>query len=248
MATIMGMSTTMRSEFKPATRLQHSITAPVEKKILLWMATRTPTSISPDHLTALGFSAQILAGAAYALAVRNKYFLLLATLFIAVNWLGDSLDGTLARFRNQQRPRYGFYVDHMADTFGAMFLMTGLALSGFLHWQVAVGMLVAFLILSTESYLATYTIGKFRMSYALFGPTEIRILLMTGNVALLRWPRGHVFGYSFPLFDIGGVIGIAGMLLMAVIATAMHTIQLYKEDRTHERPSAMAEFCSLDEV
>ncbi len=231
MSAINGISTAMRSEFKSATRLQHSITAGIEKKILLWVAERAPGSISPDHLTALGFGAQILAAAAYALAGWNKYFLLLASFLIAVNWLGDSLDGTLARFREQQRPRYGFYVDHMVDTFGAVFLMSGLALSGFLHWQVAVGMLVAFLVLSTESYLATYTLGKFRMSYARFGPTEIRILLMIGNLALLRWPRGHLLGYTFPLFDIGGVIAIAGMLIMAVIATAVHTAQLYREER-----------------
>ena len=231
MAATMEISRSMGSEFRTATRLQQSITAGVEKKILVWMAERTPASISPDHLTALGFGAQILAGAAYALAGWNKYFLLLASFFIAVNWLGDSLDGTLARFRQQQRPRYGFYVDHMVDTFGAVFLMDGLALSGFLHWQIAIGMLIAFLVLSTESYLATYTLGKFRMSYALFGPTEIRILLMIGNVALLRWPHGHLFGYTFPLFDIGGVIGIAGMLIMAAVATAAHTAQLYREER-----------------
>ena len=231
MATTMGVSRTIGSDFRTATRLQQSITAAVEKKILRWMAGRTPTWVSPDHLTALGFAAQFLAGTAYSLAHGNKYFLLLATFFIALNWLGDSLDGTLARFRDQERPRYGFYVDHMVDTFGAVFLMGGLALSGFLHWQIAVGMLVAFLVLSTESYLATYTLGKFRMSYALFGPTEIRILLMIGNLALLRWPRGHLMGRTFLLFDIGGAIGIAGMLIMAVVATAAHTARLYREER-----------------
>lgn len=231
MAATVGISRAVGSEFRAATRLQQSITAGVEKKILLWMAQRTPVSISPDHLTALGFGAQILAGAAYALAGWNKYFLLLSAFFIAVNWLGDSLDGTLARFREQQRPRYGFYVDHMVDTFGALFLMGGLAISGFLHWQIAAGMLTAFLVLSTESYLATYTLGKFRMSYALFGPTEIRILLMIGSVALLRWPRGHLSRYTFPLFDIGGIVAIAGMLIMAIGATAAHTVQLYREER-----------------
>lgn len=226
-----GITTSTTGDFRAAVRLQDSITAGIEKKILLWMAQRTPASISPDHLTALGFGAQVLASAAYALSGWNKYFLLLATLFISINWLGDSLDGTLARYRQQQRPRYGFYVDHMADTFGGVFLMTGLALSGFLHWQIAAAMLIAFLVLSIESYLATYTIGKFRMSYAVFGPTEIRILLMIGNVALLRWPRGHFLGRSFPLFDIGGAIAIAGMLIMAVAATAIHTAQLYCEER-----------------
>jgi phosphatidylglycerophosphate synthase len=219
------------STFRTAPRLQQSLTAATEKKALLWMAARTPKWISSDHLTLLGFGAQFLAGAAYALAGWNKQFLWLATFFIAVNWLGDSLDGTLARFRNQQRPRYGFYVDHMADTFGAVFLMGGLALSGFLHWQVAVGMLVGFLILSIESYLTTYTIGKFRMSYALFGPTEIRILLMIGSVVLLYRPHAHLLGRTFLLFDVGGVIAIGGMMSMAVVATVAHALQLYREER-----------------
>lgn len=219
------------TKFRHAVRIQEAITAPVERKVLLWLACRVPQSVSPDHLTALGFAAQLLAGMSYGLAAWNKYALWLATLFIAVNWLGDSLDGTLARYRQRLRPRYGFYVDHMADTFGSVFLMSGLALSRFLHWQIAVGMLVAFLVLSVESYLTTYTIGKFCMSHALFGPTEIRILLMIGNVALLYHPHAHLLGREFLLFDVGGTIAILGMAGMAVIATARHTIQLYREER-----------------
>jgi phosphatidylglycerophosphate synthase len=231
MATVTSISSPPRSDFRNATRIQEAITARVERKVLAWFVERTPHSISPDHLTALGFAAQIMAGAAYALSRWNRYFLILATFFIAVNWLGDSLDGTLARYRNRLRPRYGFYVDHMTDTFGGVFLMSGLALSGFLHWQIAIGMLVAFLVLSVESYLATYTIGKFRMSYALFGPTEIRILLMIGNVALIFRPYAPLAGHKFLLFDVGGVVAIVGMLAMAIVATAIHTAQLYQEER-----------------
>ncbi|MGC2476722.1 MAG: CDP-alcohol phosphatidyltransferase family protein [Candidatus Sulfotelmatobacter sp.] len=231
MAATTSISSPSRSAFRNATRIQQAITAPVERRVLAWFAARTPDSISPDHLTALGFAAQMLAGAAYALSRWNKYLLILATFFIAVNWLGDSLDGTLARHRNRLRPRYGFYVDHMTDTFGGVFLMSGLALSGFLHWQIAIGMLVGFLVLSVESYLTTYTIGKFRMSYALFGPTEIRILLMIGNVALIFRPYAHLAGHKFLLFDVGGAIAIVGMLTMAVVATGIHTTQLYREER-----------------
>jgi len=220
-----------RLEFRNATRVQEAITARLERKVLLWLAAKTPESISVDHLTALGFGAQILASVFYALSRWNKYYLLFATFFIAINWLGDSLDGTLARYRNRLRPRYGFYVDHMADTFGAVFLMSGLALSGFLHWQVAAGMLVAFLVLSTESYLTTYTLGKFRMSYALFGPTEIRILLMIGNIALIFRPHAHLMGREFLLFDVGGVIAIAGMAGMVIVSTISHTARLYQEER-----------------
>jgi len=221
----------VRSEFRNAARVQEAITAPLERKILLWLAAKTPESISVDHLTALGFVAQILASVFYALSRGNKYYLVVAAFFIALNWLGDSLDGTLARYRNLLRPRYGFYVDHMADTFGAVFLMSGLALSGFQHWQVAAGMLVAFLVLSIESYLTTYTLGKFRMSYALFGPTEIRILLMIGNIALIFRPHAHLMGHEFLLFDVGGVIAIGGMMGMAVVATVSHGARLYREER-----------------
>lgn len=219
------------AKFRNAIRVQEAITAPLERKLLRWVAARIPNSISPDHLTALGFAAQFLAGVTYGMARWNKYALWLATFFIAVNWLGDSLDGTLARYRQRLRPRYGFYVDHMADTFGAVFLMSGLAVSGFLHWQIAVGMLVAFLVLSVESYLTTYTIGKFCLSHGLFGPTEIRILLMIGNVALLYRPHAHLLGREFLLFDVGGAIAILGMGGMAAIATLRHTIQLYREER-----------------
>ena len=218
-------------EFRNATRVQEAITALLERRVLLWLAQRTPDAISVDHLTAIGFGAQILASLFYALSGWNKYYLLLATFFIAMNWLGDSLDGTLARYRNRLRPRYGFYVDHVADTFGAVFLMSGLALSGFLHWQIAIGMLVGFLVLSIESYLTTYTLGKFRMSYALFGPTEIRILLMIGNIALIFRPHAHLMGREFLLFDVGGAIAIAGMIGMAVVATVSHTARLYREER-----------------
>ena len=159
-----------QSGFVYALRVHKSLTAEVEKRVLVWMAERTPKAISSDHLTALGFVAQLLAGAAYALAAWDPRALWLVNFFLVLNWLGDSLDGTLARVRNQQRPRYGFYVDHMADTFGALALMAGLACSGYVHWQVAAGMLVCFYVLSIESYLATYTMGHFHLSHGIFGP------------------------------------------------------------------------------
>ena len=218
-------------EFRNATRIQQALTAGVERKALLWLAERTPAWVSVDLLTVVGFAAQILAGVCYAAARWNKYALLGSIFFIALNWLGDSLDGTLARFRNRLRPRYGFYVDHMVDTFGAAALMIGLAVSNYVHWQVAIGMLVAFLVLAVESYLATYTLNNFRLSHGMFGPTEIRILLIAGTVKLLLNPWAHFAGHRFLVFDVGGVIAIAGMAGMAVAATARHTIQLYREER-----------------
>jgi archaetidylinositol phosphate synthase len=217
--------------FSPATRLQESFVAVAEKKTLRWLALRTPRWINSDHLTILGFASQCLAGVCYALARWNRSMLLLGIVFLALNWLGDSLDGTLARVRNCQRPRYGFYVDHIADSFAAFFLMGGLALSGYIHPAIALGMLVAFLMLSIEAYLATYTLGQFQLSYWKFGPTEIRLLLALGNLALLRWPTANLMGVHFRLLDIGGVIGIGGMALILIVSAIQHTRTLYREEK-----------------
>jgi len=212
-------------------RVHKALTADVEKRALVWMAERTPLSVNSDHLTGLGFIAQLLAGVSYALAARYPLALLLASFFLALNWVGDSLDGTLARVRHQQRPRYGFYVDHMADTFGALALMAGLACSGYLHWQIAAGMLACFYILSIESYLTTYTMGHFHLSQSIFGPTEIRILLIIGNTVLLVHPYADILGHRILLFDIGGAVAIAGMTCMAMMATVRHVAVLYGEDK-----------------
>ena len=151
---------TKREEvFRPAGRFNQALTAAVEKRALEWMAARMPRWVGSDGLTALGLVAQIGAGVGYVLARHHRYALLVVIVCIVLNWFGDSMDGTLARVRNQQRPRYGFYVDHMVDVFGSIALMAGLAGSGFVHWQVAIAMLIAFLLLSSESYLATYSAG-----------------------------------------------------------------------------------------
>jgi archaetidylinositol phosphate synthase len=217
--------------FAPARRIQESFVAAAEKRALLWLAARTPGWINSDHLTLLGFAGNLAAGICYALAGWEPRMLLAAVACLAVNWLGDSLDGTLARVRNRQRPRYGLYVDHVIDTFSAFFLMGGLALSGYVHPGVAFGMLVAFLMLSVEVYLASYTLKTFRLSYAKFGPTEIRILLAIGSVALLFRPVTHIFGKPYLLFDVGGVIAIAGMASILTLSAICHTAQLYREER-----------------
>jgi len=218
-----------RARFKHANRVQQSFLAAAEKRALVWMAERTPAWINSDHLTVLGFAAQVMAGVSYALARGNRYWLLSGIVFLALNWLGDSLDGTLARVRQRQRPRYGFYVDHIIDSFGALALMGGLALSGYMHPYIAMGVLVAFLLLSIQSYLAAYALGEFQLSFWSFGPTELRLLLAVGNLALLRWPmvlKGH-----YRLFDVGGVIGLVGMAAMLVFFTVRNTHRLYVEER-----------------
>src|SRR5271154_4650509 len=216
-------------EFQNAPRIQKALTAKLERKTLIWLAVRMPPWVNSDHLTLLGFAAMCLACASYILARHNRAGLLLATLCLAVNWFGDSLDGTLARVRNRQRPRYGFYVDHIIDSIGALLLMGGLAASGFLAARIAMGMLVAFLLLSIETYLATYTIGAFRMSFWKFGPTENRLLLEIGNITLWFRPEARVPFVGYRLFDFGGIVAIVGMVTMLAIAVARNTTKLYRQ-------------------
>lgn len=217
--------------FPDMRRVQESWVAAIEKKALLWLAALTPQWIGPDYLTLLGLAAQIGAGLCYALARWNKYALLGAILFLALNWLGDSLDGTLARVRQRLRPRYGFYVDHMVDTFGALALVGGLALSGFMRPWIAIGLLIAFLMLSIQSYLATHALGEFRLSFFRFGPTELRLLLVAGNLGLLWKPEVHLLGGEHRLFDVGGAIGLAGMAAVLVYFTVENTLRLYDAER-----------------
>ena len=229
-----ALSEESKFSFKDAKRIQESITSSFEPPALVWMAARMPPSINSDHLTLLGFVAMFLAGASYAIARWDRAGLLMAMFCLALNWLGDSLDGTLARVRNCQRPGYGFYVDHIIDSFGAVFLMAGLGASTYIDWRIAGSMLVAFLLLSIESYLATYALGIFRLSFAKFGPTEIRILLTLGTVVLWLHPNATVAG-SWRLFDFGGTVAAIGMLVMVVVSAAWHTRILYLQETNPQR-------------
>lgn len=211
-------------------RINQSLTAGYEKRVLLWMAKHAPHWITSDQLTLLGLLSQVGAGLFYVMARYNPYGLIGVIVCIVLNWFGDSMDGTLARVRNQQRPRYGFYVDHIVDVIGATALMCGMGCSGFVHWPVAIAMLVGFLLLAAESYLATYALGSFKMSQGWFGPTEIRILLIAGNLSLLRSPYANLFGRRFLLFDVGGMIAAASMAVMVVLTAARHTVELYRRE------------------
>lgn len=216
--------------FQPAERKQESLLAPIEKRALIWLARRMPAAVNPDHLTALGFFGMIAAGLGYWYARYDTLGLWIVIAALAVNWFGDSLDGTLARVRDRQRPRYGFYVDHILDAFGTLALLLGLALSGYMSERIALGLIIAYFLLNIEVYLATYTIGKFHMSFWKLSPTELRVLLIIGNLALLWRPVVALFGREYRLFDVGGAIGIAGLALMAVNAAVRHTVQLYREE------------------
>jgi len=223
-------ATAISPTFRPADRIQKSFLSAPEHRALQWLAVRTPQSINSDHLTALGLVAMLAAGLAYAAAAIDVRWIWISSICLALNWLGDSLDGTLARFRRQTRPRYGFYVDHLVDAIGALALLSGLAVSGYMHSRVAVALLLTYYLLFMEAVLATYTLAVFQISIAKFGPTELRLLLVIGNAFLLWKPYVHLFGGVYRLFDVGGFCGAIGMALMFVYQASVHTCVLYRQE------------------
>ena len=221
-----------KPDFKDAERAQRSLLADAEKRTLIWFARRMPGWVNSDHLTALGAAGMLGAGISFWYAGGNHNGLLMVIGCLIVNWFGDSLDGTLARVRNRLRPRYGFYVDHVVDTFGALFLFGGLGLSGYMSPAVAAALLVAYYMLAIEVFLATYCIGTFHLSFAKWGPTELRILLCAGCLlAYFRGPLVHILGGTYLLFDVGGIIGAAGMLIIMIVSSVRHTAMLFHQER-----------------
>jgi phosphatidylglycerophosphate synthase len=202
-----------------------------EKRVLVWMAGRLPDWINSDHLTLLALVAMGAAGGAFWAARFWPPALALVVVALALNWFGDSLDGTLARVRKHERPRYGFYVDHVIDVAGISLLMAGLAMSGYMTPAVALSVLAAYLLVSAEVFLATAVHGLFRMSFLNFGPTELRIVLAIG--ALTAWSRPVVspFGLGpFLLFDVGGAVAIVGLLAALITSTVRNTVALYRAE------------------
>jgi len=218
-------------EFKNAVRLQRSLLTRAERKCLAWLAERMPARVNSDHLTLLGFVAMFVAGGCYVAARWWPGALLMVNVMLVVNWFGDSLDGTLARTRNKLRPRYGFYVDHIADAFGILFLISGLAASGYMSVTVALGVLVVYFLLSIDVYLATYTLGTFKMSFYKLGPTELRILLAIGNIKAMVGPTVRVFGERHLFFDVGAIVAISLMGIVVIVSAIGNTMTLYRAEK-----------------
>jgi len=163
----------------------------------------------------------------YALAPHWPPALLLVVFFLVLNWFGDSLDGTLARVRRHERPRYGFYIDHVLDAVGILLLIGGLLAGGYVSLLPAAAFLLAYYLLTIEIALATHTLGVFRISYWRFGPTELRILLAIGTLQLLNSPWSTIAGHRLLLFDIGTAIGAAALLITFIVSAISNTRKLY---------------------
>jgi len=217
-------------------REHRSLLAAVEKRLLITIAHRLPKWVHSDHLTGLAMAAMIMASAAFVYSRWDTRALWVVVVALAVNWFGDSLDGTLARVRKVERPRYGFYLDHVLDIVGITILLGGLAASPFMSPVIALSLVVAYLLVSGEVFLATAVRGVFKMSFAGIGPTELRILLAIGTVALRNDPHVSLGAFGrMPLFDFGGLIAAAVLLVTLLVSATRNTVALA---RLEPRPSA----------
>jgi archaetidylinositol phosphate synthase len=225
----------MKQHFQESRRIQTSLLAPIEKRCLIWLAGRMPAAINSDHLTALAGVSMLAAGLCYW--AGSPPALAGVVVLLALNWFGDSLDGTVARVRRHERPRYGYYVDHVLDVMSILFIFAGLVLGGHMSLAFGAGFLLAYYLVMIEIALAAHAVGTFRMSFGMFGPTELRILLAIGTLRLLWSDEVTIAGSRYLLFDVGGAIAIAGLIVVFVTSAIGNTIVLYRAEPLPGRPS-----------
>ena len=202
---------------KQSQRIQKSILNKAEKKALNWLAARQPAWVTSDMLTCLGAFGALLVGVGYALSGRNINFLWLSTFGLLVNWYGDSLDGTLARFRDTQRPTYGFFVDHMVDCLTEVAIFIGLGLSPLIHFNVAMLVLVFYLLLSIYVYISAHLKGEFKLTYAKLGPTEFRLVAAIVNTVLIYVTPLREFAVGLTLFNRQFTLTLMDILAIVII-------------------------------
>jgi len=210
----------MSEEKKQAARIQTSILNPIEKKVLVWLAERMPAWVSSDMLTFVGFLGAVVMGVGYALSNLNLQWLWLSCLGLAINWFGDSLDGSLARVRGTQRKTYGFFIDHNVDVINETIMFVGVGCSPLVNMSFAMMALVGYFMLSIYVYIDCHLKGEMRLTYGGLGPTEFRILLILVNLAFMyipwlsSWKKDVVLfhnHFSVGLFD---YIAVAASLLL----------------------------------
>jgi archaetidylinositol phosphate synthase len=199
-----------------------------EARVLHWIAERLPGRVMPDHLTALGVAAAAAIAAAYVLSSHGDVWLWVASGLLVVHWLGDSLDGTLARVRRTERPRYGYYLDHLVDAIATAMIGIGLGLSP--HLLLATGLLVvvAYLVLSINTYLETQSLGVFSLGYGRFGPTEARLGLIGLNTAMALGVPLHfsLAGVGMSALDVVALAAVAAMFVALAVRAARNLREL----------------------
>jgi phosphatidylglycerophosphate synthase len=223
------------------TRVNVSVLGALERPALAWMVKRLPSRIKPNHLTVLGVIGALLTAAGFILSCWSLSWLWLSCLGLAANWLGDSLDGTLARYRRIERPRFGFFVDHMSDLFSQAIIFVAIGLSPCAHFGVACLGLVAFLMGFVYTLIVVHVRGVMRITYFGFGPSEIRALLLLGNLSILAFGVVHLrFGFLPAAFGplSGHDVGIGSLSLMAIGLIAVLAIREARELAISDPPLA----------
>jgi len=228
----------LMTDIKKHRRVNDILLGPLERPVLKWLAARLPAWITPDICTSIGVLGSIIVMAGYILTHIDRNFLWLASLGFVVNWFGDSLDGTLARFRGIERPIYGFFIDHVTDAVGQVMIFLGLGMTPYVRFDVACLTLIAYFLLSVLVYVRTCVMGEFRISYGRLGPTEFRVLAILLNIAMYIFGRhsftisvGSFGGFTFSPYDLV-TVAIALLLVSFFIVTAtQETIQLVKANK-----------------
>jgi archaetidylinositol phosphate synthase len=213
-----------------APRSKQFLLAGGEGRLLEWIARRLPARVMPDHMTALGVLAAAGIAAAYLLSNGDKAWLWAASALLVVHWLGDSLDGTLARVRKIERPRYGYYLDHLVDAVATALIGIGLGLSPWMLLSVGLLIVIAYLVLSINTYLETYAFGVFTLGYGRLGPTEVRLVLIVLNtlIALGVGLGFHVGDLGLTLLDLIG-LGIVAAMAAGLAGRAARNLRRLSE-------------------
>jgi archaetidylinositol phosphate synthase len=209
-------------DFRPGSRIQTNVLACGERKLLDAICRRLPEWVTPDQLTAVGVLGAVVSAVGYAASNLNPYFLFLASLGLVVNWFGDSLDGSLARYREAERHRYGFFVDNSMDAVSIVTICVGLGLSPYVGMPPALFCLVGYLLLGNYVFLSNHVTGAIRLSYLGCGPTELRLLFIVFNFALfLIGPVSlRVMGQVFSLHSVS--VGATGLVLFGVFIVSVY--------------------------
>jgi phosphatidylglycerophosphate synthase len=222
-------------------RVHDMLLGPLERPALQWLAARQPAWVSPDTLTGIGVVGSLIIFFSYWLTNRDPIFLWLASVGFVVNWYGDSLDGTLARFRKIERPKYGFFVDHTVDSFSMAVVFIGLGLSAYVRLDIAALACIGYMLMSIFIYVSAFVSGEFKISYAKIGPTEMRVIAIIANIAIFTFgnPEVNIGNLSLTVFDtIIAFIAIALFLAFIIVTTtealAWRKVDLYPKDRMHE--------------
>jgi len=204
----------------PITRIQENLLARQERRLLNWICPRLPRWVTPDQLTLLALIAAVVIFAGYALSALDRNWLWISVAGYAVHWFGDSLDGSLARYRSIERPRYGYFIDHSADVLGALLILTGLGVSPYIRLDVALIALAGYYMLAAHAFLSARVVGEMKLSAIAAGPTELRLILIGLTVCM------YVFGQSGPRFESLSIFdafvgAVATILILLFIAQTL---------------------------